>query len=61
LPQWYSSNIFIHVQPISHHIEFLTATILRWQHLLADNKFKQIILESLAWLSKEADVKYTVS
>jgi putative transposase len=45
------------VQPISHHIEFLTATILRWQHLLADNKFKQIILESLAWLSKEGRCK----
>jgi putative transposase len=45
------------VQPISHHTEFLTATILRWQCLLADHKCKQIILDSLAWLSKQERCK----
>jgi putative transposase len=44
------------VRPLTHHTEFLTATILRWQHLLADNEFKQI-LDSLAWLSKEGRCK----
>jgi REP element-mobilizing transposase RayT len=45
------------VQPISHHTEFLTATILRWKNLLADDKCKRIILDSLAWLSKEGRCK----
>jgi putative transposase len=45
------------VLPVSHHIEFMTATILRWQHLLADNKCKRIILDSLAWLSVEGRCK----
>jgi REP element-mobilizing transposase RayT len=45
------------VQPISHHTEFLTATILRWQNLLIDDKCRQIILDSLAWLSKEGRCK----
>jgi putative transposase len=41
----------------NYHIEFLTATILRWQHLLADNTHKQIILDSLGWLVKEERCK----
>jgi len=39
--------------PLDYYPEFLTATILRWQHLLADDKCKQIILDSLEWLVKE--------
>ncbi|RYY43066.1 MAG: hypothetical protein EOO06_20240, partial [Chitinophagaceae bacterium] len=37
----------------NHHVEFFTATILRWQHLLATDLYKQIIIDSLAWLSRE--------
>lgn len=36
---------------LSYHTEFLTANILRWQHLLADDQCKKIVLDSLAWLS----------
>ncbi len=37
----------------SYHAEFLTATILNWQHLLQDDQYKQIIIDSLAWLVEE--------
>lgn len=37
---------------INYHIEFLTATILRWQHLLEDDYYKQVIVDSLLWLNK---------
>jgi putative transposase len=36
---------------LTYRPEFLTSTILHWHHLLADDKCKQIILESFAWLS----------
>ena len=39
--------------PITYHTEFLTATILNWQHLLKDDNCKQIIIDSLEWLVKE--------
>lgn len=41
----------------NYGIEFLTATILRWQHLLADDKFKRLVLDSLHWLCKEERCK----
>ena len=41
----------------NHHIEFLTATILRWQHLLANDSYKQIIIDSLQWLHNEERCK----
>jgi putative transposase len=34
----------------NYHPEFLTATILNWNHLLADDKMKMIVLTSLEWL-----------
>jgi len=36
--------------PGSFYPEFITATILHWQHLLKDDNCKQIILDSLQWL-----------
>lgn len=36
----------------SYHSEFLTATILDWQHLLND-EFKRIIINAMSWLVKE--------
>lgn len=36
----------------SYHPEFLTATILNWQHLLSD-EFKQIIIDTLGWLARQ--------
>lgn len=44
-----------------HHsdnpIQFYTATILEWKHLLKPDKYKQIIIDSLAFLVKEQRVK----
>jgi putative transposase len=36
-----------------YHTEFFTATILHWHHLLKDDNCKQIIVDSLAWLTSE--------
>src|SRR5690349_16607558 len=36
-----------------YYPEFLTATILHWQHLLSSDRCKEIFLESLDWLSRE--------
>lgn len=33
------------------HAEFLTVTCLEWKHILAENKFKGIITESLTYLA----------
>lgn len=41
----------------NYHVEFLTATILRWQHLLADDAFKSVITESLGWLALQERCK----
>ncbi len=37
--------------------QFYTATILNWQHLLQDDKYKDIIVESLQFCVKENKVK----
>jgi putative transposase len=37
----------------TYHPEFLTATILNWQHLLADDKLKQQVVDSFEWLVME--------
>jgi putative transposase len=37
--------------------QFYTATILNWQHLLQEDKYKNIILESLQYCVKENKVK----
>ncbi len=38
---------------MNYHPEFLTATILNWNHLLQDDKMKMIILNSLEWLVQQ--------
>ena len=37
--------------------QFYTATIIDWQHLLSNNKYKEIIIESLQYCVKENKVK----
>jgi putative transposase len=37
--------------------QFYTATILHWQHLLQEDKYKNIIVESLQFCVKESKVK----
>lgn len=40
----------------TYHIEFFTATILNWQHLLKD-QYKSIIIECMRWLVKNKRCK----
>ncbi len=44
------TNVLSLIVPLNYYPEFLTATILRWQHLLKDDSCKQIIVDSLEWL-----------
>ncbi len=39
-----------------YHPQFFTATILEWKHLLKEDKYKNIILNSLRFLVKEQRV-----
>ncbi len=39
-----------------HHTQFFTSTILDWKHLLKDDAYKQIIVESLSFLKKEGSI-----
>jgi REP element-mobilizing transposase RayT len=39
-----------------YYPQFFTATILEWKHLLNENKYKDIIVESLRFLVKEKRV-----
>lgn len=34
-------------------MQFFTATILQWKHLMRRDDFKQIVVDSLRWLNKE--------
>jgi REP element-mobilizing transposase RayT len=34
----------------NYHTEFLTGTFLGWHHLLKDDDFKQVIVDSFEWL-----------
>ena len=36
-----------------NHLYFVTASISGWKHLLAEPKYRQIVLDSLVWLQKE--------
>ncbi len=45
------------LQHIDNPIQFYTATILNWKMLLNQVKYKQIIIDSLSFLSKEKRVK----
>lgn len=38
------------------HAEFLTVTCLEWKHVLADDRFKDIITSSLTFLTKSGRV-----
>ncbi len=39
-----------------HHTQFFTSTILDWKHLLKDDAYKQIIIDSLLFLKTEGSV-----
>ena len=39
-----------------YHPQFFTATILEWKHLLKDDEFKDIIIDSLLFLKKEQSI-----
>ena len=41
----------------SYHIHFFTATILEWKHLLKEEKYKQIIIDSLHYLCEQKRVR----
>jgi len=40
----------------TYHPQFFTATILEWKHLLKEDKFKNIIIESLRFLHTEGSI-----
>ena len=42
---------------LSYYPEFITSTILNWQHLLADDRLKQTVADSLHWLTQEKRCK----
>ena len=58
--QGYEVDIFFvvcsSVNFTEHHPQFFTATILEWKHLLKEDKYKDIILDSLRFLVKEKRV-----
>lgn len=39
------------------HAEFLTVTCLEWTHVLQEDRFKDIVIDSLRFLSKEERIK----
>jgi len=39
-----------------HHTQFFTLTIFQWKHLLKDDAYKQIIINSLLFLKKEGSI-----
>ena len=47
----------ISMQYPEYYIQFFTATILEWKQLLQQDKYKDIIVESLRYLVKEQRVK----
>ena len=38
------------------HAEFLTVTCLDWRHVLKEDRFKDIVIDSLRFLSKEGRI-----
>ena len=40
----------------NNHTQFFTATILEWKHLLKQDEYKQIVIESLLFLKTEGSV-----
>lgn len=41
----------------TNHVQFFTATILEWKHLLKKDRYKDIIINSLRFLVKNRRVK----
>ncbi|MCR8561451.1 transposase [Mucilaginibacter sp. BJC16-A38] len=39
-----------------HHPQFFTATILEWKHLLKEDTFKNVIIDSLQFLKNEGSI-----
>jgi REP element-mobilizing transposase RayT len=39
-----------------HHTQFFTSTIFNWKHLLKEDEYKQIIIDSLLFLKKEGSI-----
>ena len=39
-----------------YHPQFFTATIIKWKHLLANDEFKNIIIDSLRFLKNEGSI-----
>lgn len=39
-----------------YHPQFFTATILEWKHLLKDDSYKDIIVNSLSFLKNEGSI-----
>ena len=40
-----------------YYVQFFTATILQWKHLLKPDKYKQLILDSLRFLVEDRRIK----
>lgn len=40
-----------------HYVQFFTATILGWKHLLKQDKYKQLIMDTLRFLVEQGRVK----
>jgi hypothetical protein len=45
------------MQQQEEYVQFFTATILEWKHLLKPDKYKQIILDSLKFLVEQKRAK----
>ena len=39
------------------HAEFITVTCLEWVHILKEDRFKDIVIDSLRFLSKEGRIR----
>ncbi len=39
-----------------HHTQFFTSTIFNWKHLLKEDVYKQIVIDSLLFLKKEGSI-----
>ena len=54
----YISFVFSFMPSINfeHHTQFFTSTIFQWKHLLKDDVYKQIIIDSLLFLKKEGSI-----
>jgi putative transposase len=53
----FANNTFVLAMKNSSHVQFYTATILNWNKLLLENKYKEIILNSLSFLIKNGRIK----